>query len=383
MVTRLLQLLREHSGEGYKGKPRQLREITELVARGHLHPSEYFHYGLSREGVSLQDAASYMSNRFHWQGHLGKLNDPRWFALMDNKWLFHLHFQRTVRLPRFLGIYHAVQGVTWDGRSLCSATDLADLLARENLTRFVIKPVGGSQGLGVHVVDGVEKGRAGLELHFRDGTVKPLEEYLKPLQERSGSRATGVLLEECLIQHEVMARIAPYTVNTVRVVTLAGEESVIVSVVVARFGSTGSMVDNFSGGGYCVAVDSETGVLGSGRRRTTPGAARETHHGDSGVQFEGQAIPFWPEVRQLCIGAARLTPGLRSIGWDVVITPSGPVLIEGNRDWGLLMCQAVVGGYLQPAVVAGLKKLGVDVATERLPPLNLRRGLSSLLGSWR
>lgn len=33
---------------------------------------------------------------------------------------------------------------------------------------------------------------------------------------------------------------------------------------------------------------------------------------------------------------AMLTPGNRSIGWDVAITNKGPVLIGRNHNWNLL-----------------------------------------------
>ena len=37
----------------------------------------------------------------------------------------------------------------------------------------------------------------------------------------------------------------------------------------------------------------------------------------------------------------------RSIGWDIVITPEGPGLIEGNHDWCKLVWQLPVGRGLK------------------------------------
>jgi hypothetical protein len=31
-----------------------------------------------------------------------------------------------------------------------------------------------------------------------------------------------------------------------------------------------------------------------------------------------------------CARAARVTPHVRSVGWDVLVTPSGPKLIDGT-----------------------------------------------------
>ena len=40
--------------------------------------------------------------------------------------------------------------------------------------------------------------------------------------------------------------------------------------------------------------------------------------------------------------ASLLHPENSSIGWDVVITPQGPSLIEGNHDWCKLVWQLPV-----------------------------------------
>jgi hypothetical protein len=47
-----------------------------------------------------------------------------------------------------------------------------------------------------------------------------------------------------------------------------------------------------------------------------------------------------------CTRAARAFPGLHSIGWDILISPSGPVIMEASADWGMHSAQGVGGGFL-------------------------------------
>ena len=42
-------------------------------------------------------------------------------------------------------------------------------------------------------------------------------------------------------------------------------------------------------------------------------------------------IPYWKEAVALCKEAALVIPQIRYCGWDVAITPEGPVFIEGNH----------------------------------------------------
>ena len=74
----------------------------------------------------------------------------------------------------------------------------------------------------------------------------------------------------------------------------------------------------------------------------------------------------------ICTRAAQVTPRLRSIGWDVALTPTGPVLIEGNPDWDLAMVQVHTDGYLQPTVRQQLAHFGLTFPEDQLPPVSLR-----------
>jgi hypothetical protein len=51
------------------------------------------------------------------------------------------------------------------------------------------------------------------------------------------------------------------------------------------------------------------------------------------VVFRGFAIPLWAEACALVERAALAFLPLRTIGWDVAVTPRGALLIEGNVTW--------------------------------------------------
>ncbi len=54
-------------------------------------------------------------------------------------------------------------------------------------------------------------------------------------------------------------------------------------------------------------------------------------------------LPFWNEAKQMAVAAHALYPQFPSIGWDVAITPEGPVMIEANAGWGVRMVQHATG----------------------------------------
>jgi hypothetical protein len=68
---------------------------------------------------------------------------------------------------------------------------------------------------------------------------------------------------------------------------------------------------------------------------------RVLKHPDSGVVFEGYKIPYYEEAVALAKRCMDSFYGLKSVGWDVAITTDGPVIIEGNDDWGLAAHQMV------------------------------------------
>ncbi len=142
------------------------------------------------------------------------------------------------------------------------------------------------------------------------------------------------VVEEELRQHEALAKLYPGSINSLRIVTLltgspeAWEPQCVYAVVKAGASGKCQYVDNLENGGMFCPVDRQTGVI-TGVAHTSELTTYERHP-DTGVKLVGYQIPFVPEAIELCKRAALEEPKMRFVGWDVAITPEGPVIVEGN-----------------------------------------------------
>lgn len=171
------------------------------------------------------------------------------------------------------------------------------------------------------------------------------KEYTKTeyIEKLSYSR---ILIQECLKQHEKINKINPNCVNTVRIVTISNDIGNIgVFAAFLRLGVTkDSFVDNRAKGGLGVGINLETGRLNEfGFAHDTFGTKLSAHP-LTDVIFKDYQLPYWNEVKELVINAHKQFYELQSIGWDVVITAKGPVILEGNDDWEIGGPQDTAGG---------------------------------------
>ena len=75
-----------------------------------------------------------------------------------------------------------------------------------------------------------------------------------------------------------------------------------------------------------------------------------TEHPLTKTTFENISIPYFNEAKELVCQVAKYVPRLRLIGWDVSISDSGPVLIEGNSFYDMAGGDLAYGGYLRNPV---------------------------------
>jgi hypothetical protein len=82
---------------------------------------------------------------------------------------------------------------------------------------------------------------------------------------------------------------------------------------------------------FAAPIDLATGTLGRMCSDSRFGPDDRTdHHPMTGAPVAGRAVPLWPAIHALTRAAHQVFADRLLIGWDVALTPDGPVLIEGN-----------------------------------------------------
>ena len=144
--------------------------------------------------------------------------------------------------------------------------------------------------------------------------------------------ATKHLIQERIKQHEKMGQLCPASVNTIRLLTVNNHKQVDPIAAILRIGINGSC-DNLTTGGVAVGVDIDSGKLTKhGVRRPGFGGIVEEHPVTK-IRFEGFEIPYYREMVELAQKLHEFFYGVKCIGWDLAVTESGPVFIEGNDNW--------------------------------------------------
>ncbi len=137
------------------------------------------------------------------------------------------------------------------------------------------------------------------------------------------------ILEENIEQHPDVKKLYPNAVNTMRFITVLdkdGEPHLLY--IVQKMGIGGSIIDN-----NCLfaPVNPKTGEIKyPAHSGDTLKGIIYTEHPETHVHLQGYTIPYVREAVKMVLEAAKVTPQIRYVGWDVATTPNGPVIIEGN-----------------------------------------------------
>jgi hypothetical protein len=369
--------------ETTKSKEQQKREWLQLYLRVMLTRSEYTLYRFHEKGKDYPYMLNFLTENDFFLKVSNSLNDPKWKDILDNKWLFQVHYGRFgIPIPEVYGIYDSTSGFHQDGSPLNRPEHLRAFFQEVRPSALVAKPLGGICGKQLLILKEICYRGDDFEAVTNTGHILSFEDVARILDHPPEVRfyhaggyqlnMNGYLLQAKLEQHPFLNEIAPYTTNTVRVVTFLDHKGdVDIHFTVLRAGRKGNMADNWDRGGLAIAVDPKTGALGRGMLKPKYGGHWMDTHPDTGTPFVGRQIPHWNEIIDICTKAARVSPNLRSIGWDVALTPTGPVLIEGNPDWDLQMVQVHSDGYLQPKVREQFSHFGLTFPEKTLPPINL------------
>ena len=223
---------------------------------------------------------------------------------------------------------------------------------RENgLKKIVMKNPLGSEGKGVKVIEIKGNGQY-LAYEWGGGVID--DEAGKVLYKLYKDGYT--LCESFVEQHEALSRLNPDSVNTVRIVTFVNDfGKVEMWGTLLRIGLRGT-VDNFDAGGLSAKIDEESGKVVSPAKSKNPFDMNEyTEHPVSHSAIMGLQIPYWGEVLSMVQCAALEVKGVRTVGWDIAITRTGPTFIEGNDNWDKTLFELITGNYLGEKVKSLLR----------------------------
>ncbi len=205
------------------------------------------------------------------------------------------------------------------------AREYADLLGRETIELRDVNDAQLGAFLARHpkVLAKPLEGQGG-------GNITLYENVADPAAFRAEVTAAGqTIVDEFIVQHPDMSSLYPDSVNTVRMITFLGEDGTVhLLAAVLRIGN-GDVIDNFASGGMFTMLDDDGVAL-------YPGVDKKSNvyreHPVTGTPIVGFRVPMYDQVRELTEKLARRTPEAPYVGWDLAITPDGPVVIEGNHN---------------------------------------------------
>jgi len=167
-------------------------------------------------------------------------------------------------------------------------------------------------------------GVAGLGVHrYHAAEVDDWHAFHRGLLERG-----ELLIEEVIVQHPDLAAVCPGTVNTTRVTAFFDGENTHILAMAQKFGR-GAVSDQMTFGGFYTMLDEDGHAVGAGY--DSHGHVHDAHP-ESGFRIADFQLPMIDEVKAFVDEVARVVPQVQYVGWDIVVTPTGPVLVEGN--WG-------------------------------------------------
>jgi hypothetical protein len=167
-------------------------------------------------------------------------------------------------------------------------------------------------------------GQAGTGVHrYHAAEIEDWDDFHRGLLARG-----ELLIEQVIVQHPDLAAVCPGTVNTTRVTAFFDGERTHILAMAQKFGR-GAVSDQMTFGGFYTMLDDDGHAVGPGY--DSHGHVHETHP-DSGFRIRDFQLPMIDEVRVFIDRVARVVPQVQYVGWDIVVSPTGPVLVEGN--WG-------------------------------------------------
>ncbi|MEN8203320.1 MAG: sugar-transfer associated ATP-grasp domain-containing protein [Bacteroidota bacterium] len=301
--------------------------VFELIAwiisnRGEL--NYYFDYELYIRGRRVAD---YLKTS-EFRRIEKELNSPEYFPILEDKYFFYqtlegqgFHSPRNLFIIDPSGIYsmESRRPVTHEEFLQCDFDGFCKVI----------------NGYGGKMIYQVEVSSQNL---FVNKERVLLTDFLQFLEGRK------YLIQERITQHKEMNVLNPSCINTMRMLTIRTGQEYLYYQGFLRIGINNSYVDNSLSGNITVGIDHNTASLMEFAMSSHIEHRTMDRHPQTGTVFKGFKIPFYNESVEMVKSLHGIYQQFFMIGWDIGITPEGPIVIEGNNITGLDPFQTLYGG---------------------------------------
>ena len=314
---------------------RQIRDLVHLILYHQAKPWLYYVLELYRDGAMAEAGAFVMRNEVK-HGLFKALNriDPdakdRARKLGDKVDVSRWCQENDIPHPHPILLVERGE-ITWLG-------------ARADLDRdLFVKRRRGRGGFAA----GVFRRTGPFEYSDKYGRRVTLEQLTEELQRRSErSERDQLMVMPLLHNHPGLADFADQSLVVFRLITCLDEtlrpvltNAYLRTVIKFEPGWNVGRLDDFG-----APIDLETGALGliTGDKPECL-SERFERHPVTGARVVGRIVPCWPALAALAVKAHGIVPERVIIGWDMAITPDGPVLLEGNSFFDAIFPQRIFG----------------------------------------
>lgn len=299
-------LLKDVSNKSYLD---EIRSYWKKQYGRSVHPGWHMAY---KKTTGLQDVR-YIPNHEWFSEILPFLNDLSLRAAFRDKNLSDV-FLNTERTPET--IFKRMHGHYYAPNNTPISFDTAErrLLACRN--DMIIKPSQTDDGYGIRLL--VNRGS---ELFLNNCPC-----LLSDLEKQYGR---NFLVQKKIIQHPLMSKVHPESVNTIRMVTFRWKSEIRILLAFARFGNHGNLTDNAGTGGVCCGID-EQGKLNDSVIDEVGNIYSE--HPMTGYPFAKTiSIPNYDSICKLSLDLHRQIFNFDIVSWDIAIGNEGePIFLEVN-----------------------------------------------------
>lgn len=305
-----------------------------LYRKARFEPVEAFRQGLLYLGLPEETASDFVS-RWELTKVQKALNPESHLYLLKNKGNFYKHCQSAcLPIPELYALMpNGQKGWCRDGSSPVSIEEWTEHLDKVLPEEFVRKALEGTLSEGFEIYTRFQGGLRG-----STGKLWTLAEFVRNLLHNHATG--GWLLQERLRSHPEIVRLTGSdNLQTLRIVTLIDRQGQC-SIINAQL--TVILNDDISDNIMCdltgstdLEISLNEGLTSHGVQLTGDGLGPRVYdcHPRTGLSFIDFPVPMWTQACELAMKAAKVFFPIRTIGWDIGITPAGLRIIEGNFWW--------------------------------------------------